>query len=223
MERLLKSIKVFNKITKVNWSFFHEVMNCVYFTPCENGTKWYFSDTRKVAYGELDIKINKPLLIPINELSKIKKLESFEFLNDGLIINDKKIKAFDGKYPDVEKVLNPTDSTEYTIKANFAELGTLFEALKYEVKMSVKAGEIRFNQSDQHFFSAKFEYSMPCEGGLPFEVLSGYEIYSLLAKEKINEIKVIDHKVVRDDKLEDYRYIAFETKFCKFFTCTYQI
>lgn len=223
MLNVLKSIQVFNKITKTKWDNTKTELNCVYFTPCENGTKWYFTNTKKVAYGELDITISKPLLIPIKELSKVKKAESFEFLEDGLKIDGKKIKAIDGYYPDIERVINPSNTTEYTIKANFKELGTLLEALKYEVTISVENGELKFHQKSSWHFDAEFEYFLPCDGDLPFKVRSGYGIYSLMAKEDLKEVKIIYHKVTYKDKEEEVKYISFDTSFCKFFCMSYKI
>lgn len=214
MQNVFKAIKKFEKITKAKWDNSKSELNCVYFAPFGEVTRWYFTNTRIVAYGEIAQPSQKELLIPIKEIKKITKIKTFEFVVDGVKINDKKIKSINGRYPDIEKILNPENTQTFSIKANFSELGTLLEALKYEVTISVENGELKILQKSPAGFHSTFEYIMPCEGYLPFKVTSDYGIYSLMAKDGVSNLDIIAHKD---------RFITFETSFCKFFVMTYCI
>ena len=211
MQNVVKAIKEFEKITKAKWENPKSELNCVYFAPFGEVTRWYFTNTKMVAYGEIAQPIQKELLIPIKE---IKKIKTFEFVEDGVKINDKKIKSMNGRYPDIEKVLNPENTQTFTLKANFSELGTLLNALKHEVTISVENGELKILQKSLAGFHSTFEYIMPCEGYLPFKVTTDYGIYSLMAKDGVSSLDIIENKD---------RFITFETSFCKFFVMTYWI
>lgn len=223
MINVLTAIKEFEKITQAKWMNPKSELNCVYFAPFGEVTRWYFTNTKIVAYGQLEQRIQKELLIPIKEITKITKIKTFEFVEDGVKINEKKIKSINGRYPDIEKVLNPANTQTFTLKANFSELGTLLNALKHQVTISTENGELKILQKSIDGFLSTFEYIMPCEGYLPFKVVSDYGIYSLLAKDGVSNLDIIEHKVINGSKQDVHRYITFETSFCEFFVMTYWI
>lgn len=220
MQNVIKAIKAVEKINGAKWGNPKSELNCVYFAPNGAVTRWYLTDTKIVAYGELNQSIKKELLVPIKEITKIK---TFEFVEDGAKINDKKIKSINGRYPDIEKILNPANTQTFTLKANFSELGTLLNALKHEVTISAENGELKILQKSLVGFHSTFEYILPCEGYLPFKVTSDYGVYSLMAKDGVSNLDIIEHKVIYDSKQDVNRYITFETSFCKFFVMTYWI
>lgn len=207
MINVIKAIKAVEKINRAKWDNNKSELNCVYFAPNGAVTRWYLTDTKIVAYGQLEQSIQRELLIPIKE---IKKIKTFEFVEDGVKINDKKRKSINGRYPDIEKVVNPHNIETFTLKANFCELGTLLNALKHEVTISTNNGELKILQKLSGFVSSEFEYILPCEGNLPYKVVAPYGIYSLLAKERISSLNISTFK----DALNGF--ITFETSFCKF-------
>lgn len=223
MKNVFKAIKEFEKITTAKWQNPKSELNCVYFAPFGEVTRWYFTNTKMIAYGEIAQPIKKELLIPIKELKKIKKIKTFEFVEDGVKIDDTKIKSTFGRYPNVEKILNPENTQTFTLKANFSELGTLLNALKHEVTISSENGELKILQKSFVGFHAVFEYTMPCEGFLPFEVTSVYGIYSLMAKDGVSRLDIIEQSALCISKQDVNRYITFETSFCKFFVMAYRI
>lgn len=223
MINVIKAIKAVEKINRAKWENTKSELNCVYFAPNGAVTRWYITDTKMVAYGELNQSIKKELLIPIKEITKITKIKTFEFVEDGVKINDKKIKSINGRYPDIEKVLNLENTQTFTLKANFCELGTLLNGLKHEVTISTHNGELKILQKLSGFVSSEFEYILPCEGNLPFKVTSNYGIYSLMAKDGVSNLDIIEHKVIYGTKQDVHKYITFETSFCKFFVLTYGI
>lgn len=212
MINVIKAIKAVEKINRAKWENPKSELNCVYFAPFGAVTRWYLTDTKAVAYGELDKSIKKELLIPIKE---IKKIKTFEFLEDGVKCNNKRIKSINGRYPDIEKFVNPHNIETFTIKANFCELGTLLNALKHEVTISTNNGELKILQKLSGFVSSEFEYILPCEGNLPYKVVAPYGIYSLLAKDGVSSLNISTFK----DALNGF--ITFETSFCKFFVLSY--
>lgn len=190
-------------------------INCVKIELRENYLNFVCTNTKIMLYGseKFESNLNLDLLIDMNTLLKLKKPSKFEFSQTGLRVDTaegiKTLKNEAGRYPDWGVII--PKKFDSVLSCDFSQLGTLLNALEYEVMVAQKGNELEFLQTRDFWSDTKrqdfdslewgeaFKMTLPFEGDLAHRFLCDYKVISYLAKHDINELKtdILDEKTRR--------------------------
>lgn len=190
-------------------------LNCVKIELRENYLNFACTDTRIMLYGseKFESNLNLDLIIDMNTLLKLKKPSKFEFSQARVRVDTtegiKTLKNEAGRYPDWERIT--PKKFDSVLSCDFYELGTLLNALEYEVMVTQKGNELEFLQARDFWSRGKmqdfdslecgeaFKMNLPFDGELAHRFLCDYKVISYLAKHDIKELKmdILDEKTRR--------------------------